>query len=182
MFKSSKLASCKNLKLWQKSVTNMIWWSIGTSIGKLLYFNYWSLVCYFKTADTIVLRKFWASKGKDPVYISALCQYSYLCSILPVSSVSTRSNHWITPMDRTRWGNMPYILLGFGFVRSVPKYLSEWQLLIRYLKGYSLQRFIRDGEIERGSARSTSTKFKGFGAHDRYELYNNYDCYFYIVF
>jgi len=33
MFKSFKLVSCPNMKLWQKSVLNMIWWSISSSIG-----------------------------------------------------------------------------------------------------------------------------------------------------
>ena len=34
LFKSFKLVSCPNLKLWQKSVSNMLWWSISSSVGK----------------------------------------------------------------------------------------------------------------------------------------------------
>ena len=36
LFKSFKLKSCPNLKVWQKSVTNMVWWSISSSIGKMV--------------------------------------------------------------------------------------------------------------------------------------------------
>ena len=33
VYKSSKLASCPNLKYWKKSVKNTIWWAIKTSKG-----------------------------------------------------------------------------------------------------------------------------------------------------
>ena len=34
LYKSSKLKSCQNLNLWQKSISTMIWWALGTSIGE----------------------------------------------------------------------------------------------------------------------------------------------------
>ena len=33
LFKCFKLKSCPNLKAWQKSITNMVWWAISSSIG-----------------------------------------------------------------------------------------------------------------------------------------------------
>ena len=35
LFKCFKLVKCPNLKLWQRSVNNMVWWSISSSIGEL---------------------------------------------------------------------------------------------------------------------------------------------------
>ena len=37
MFKSFKLKSCPNMKAWQKSVVNMVWYSISTSIGEFIF-------------------------------------------------------------------------------------------------------------------------------------------------
>ena len=56
LFKSFKLVSCPNLKLWQKSVSNMIWWSISSSLGKPS--NFIQISCWKKWSEI----NFWFEK------------------------------------------------------------------------------------------------------------------------
>ena len=70
LFKSFNLVSCPNLKLWQRSLNNMIWWAISSSIGKIFYLQ---LLLYFLFCNS---RQCSSGERKDSLYFSPLFQCS----------------------------------------------------------------------------------------------------------
>ena len=104
LFKSFKLVCCPNLKLWQKTISNMIWWSISSSVGKPNSFvrsrvHSVLLILWSFILDISIFRECSIGSTEDPVHLPSRDKSAQFPSPFSVSEMSAWRTKYIKTMD-----------------------------------------------------------------------------------